>query len=300
MNVLVAGASGLIGRAVVSHLRAGGHAVRVLVRNRPDPAMTTAEVTWDPRRGRLAAAALDGIDAVINLSGENIAGGRWTAARRDLIRSSRVAATRTLVEAIAQAARPPTILISASGTGIYGDGGASELTERSPAGTGFLADVCRAWEAAGCGAATVGTRVVCTRFGLVLAPGGGALAKLRPVFKLGLGGRLGSGRQWMSWIALTDVVRAIETALIDWRWDGPVNVVSPEPVTNRQFTAALARALRRPAVLPVPRWALRLAFGDMGDETLLVSTRARPARLEEWKFGFALPTLEGALASCRR
>ncbi len=294
MKIALAGSSGLVGAALVPALRAAGHEVRRLVRRAPRAADENA---WDPARGEIDGAALAGVDAVINLAGENIGAGRWTPVRREAIRSSRVDATRTLVAALRAAAPRPRVLINASACGFYGDRGEAWLDEGSAKGRGFLPEVCEAWEGEAGAAEALGVRVVRLRFGLVLAREGGALARMLPLFRAGLGGRLGSGRQWMSWIGRADAVAAIGHALAERRCAGAMNLVAPEPVTNATFAATLGRALRRPAVLPAPAWALRLVFGAMADEALLASTRAEPAQLRATGFVFRHPTLRQALAA---
>lgn len=293
MKVLIAGASGLIGGALTPALRQAGHDVWRLVRR---PAAAPDEVRWDPAAGEVDFAGLGQVDAVINLAGENIGAGRWTTARRERIWQSRVDATRTLVAAMTKLPRPPGVWLNASAVGFYGDRGDERLTEEAGPGRGFLPDVCVVWEKEAEAAARAGVRIAYLRFGVVLAPKGGALEKMLPVFKLGLGGRLGSGEQWMSWVSLEDVARAALHVLHTPALSGPVNVVAPEPVRNSEFTRALARQLRRPAVLPVPAWALRLAVGrPMADEALLASTRALPARLQRTAFEFRHPEIEAAL-----
>lgn len=293
MKIVVAGASGFIGHALVGALRADGHTVQRLVRGtaveQPD------QILWSSAAGECDLDALGGTDALINLAGENI-GRRWTAARRERIMRSRVDSTRTLVAAMTELTPRPAVFLSASAAGYYGSRGDEVLTEASAIGHGFLPEVCLAWETHAHGAARLGVRTALLRFGTVLAPGGGALARMLPLFRLGLGGRLGSGRQWMSWVSRADVVAAIRHALLDARCSGALNVVAPMPVTNAEFTATLGRVLRRPAFLPAPAWALRLAFGEMADEALLASTRAVPARLTELGFRFRHPTLETALS----
>jgi len=290
--VAIAGASGLIGSSLAAALRAKDVRVLGLVRR---PTASVDEIAWDPAAGRLEPAALEGVDAIVNLAGANIAGGRWTPARRRLILDSRVTTTRTLLTAMRQMARPPAVYVGASATGFYGSRGDDVLTEASGAGAGFLAEVCRVWEEQAPDIARLGVREVRMRFGIVLAAEGGALARMRPLFRLGLGGRLGDGGQWMSWVALDDAVAALSHALENARTAGPCNVTAPAPVRNAEFTEALARVLHRPAIVPAPAWALRLAFGAMADEALLGSTRALPARLEAEGFRFGFPRLEGAL-----
>ncbi len=293
-RVVIAGASGLIGRALVSELRARGWTVIRLVRAK---AKRADEVSWDPAAGVLDARALGRVDAVVNLSGENIAAGRWTRARRARIVESRTGSLRTLHHAIEALPERPDVLVSASAVGIYGDRGDEVLTETSARGEGFLADVCETWEAHAAKSVDLGVRTVQLRLGVVLARESGALKKLLPLFRAGFGGRVGNGRQWMSWIALVDAVGAIVHAIENPQLSGPVNAVAPRVVTNLEFTRALATALRRPAFVPVPAFALRLAFGQMAEETLLASARVEPVALLRTGYRFRLPELEGALAS---
>lgn len=294
MKIVIAGASGLVGSALVPALRTARHDVFPLVRGRA--ASARDEIAWSPATGDIDRGGLEGADAIINLAGENLGAGRWTAARRERILRSRVEATRTLVTAIGQMASKPKVFASASAVGFYGDRGDSVLTERSGIGRGFLPEVTLAWETHAEGAAGFGVRTALLRFGLILAREGGALARMLPLFRLGLGGRLGSGQQWMSWISRDDVVGVIEHVLSDARCVGPINVVAPAPVTNVEFTAALARVLRRPAVLPAPAWALRTVLGrKLADEALLASTRAAPQRLGEVGYRFRHPAIESAL-----
>lgn len=247
-----------------------------------------------PRPGRSIWLNALPLDAVVHLAGENIAQ-RWTPAVKARIRSSRVAATRLLSEALARLQQPPRVMVCASATGFYGDRAGEVLDEQSPPGVGFLAETCRAWEAAADPARQGGVRVVNLRQGLVLARHGGALAKMLPVFLLGLGGRLGSGDQYWNWIALDDLVRVVELALLDDRINGPVNAVAPQNPTNKYFTTALSRALHRPALLPVPALFVQALFGEMGREALLASARVQPARLLEAEFTFRFPELHAAL-----
>jgi uncharacterized protein (TIGR01777 family) len=291
-RVLIAGASGTIGCALVVFLRTQGHTVVRLVRRAPN---SSDELFWDPATGELDVRALEGVDAIINLSGENVAGGRWTATRRDAIFRSRVDATRTLVGGIRQLQRKPEVFVSASAVGFYGDRGDDVLTERSGIGHGFLPEVCLAWETHADGVRKVGVRTALVRFGVVLTPTGGALAKLLPVFRAGLGGPVGGGAQWISWIAIDDVVGGIYHVLNQPVCEGPMNLVAPEPVTNREFTATLARVLRRPAIVAVPRFVLRGIFGEMADATVLASTRVMPERLLATGYRFRQPRLEEAL-----
>jgi uncharacterized protein len=294
MNIVVSGASGFVGQALVPQLRAAGHKVRRLVRREPSGA---DEIFWRPEEGELDPAGLDGTDAIINLAGENLAGGRWSSARRERILRSRTDATRTLVVAMGKLRRKPRVFLSASAVGYYGDRGGEVLTEQSAMGHGFLPEVCLAWETHAEGAGRGGVRTVILRFGMVLGRNGGALARMRPLFRLGLGGPLGAGRQWMSWIAMDDLTGVIGVALVDERFRGPLNVVAPAPVTNAEFTRILAETLHRPACLPVPGWALHLAFGPMAEEVLLASLRVEPCRLQECGFKFRRPELAPALRS---
>lgn len=294
MNIVIAGASGLIGTAIGRSFAADGHTVRRLVRR---AARGPEEIPWDPAARRLNPAALAGTDVVINLAGENIGSGRWTAGRREAIRRSRIDATHTLVMAMVAAKPRPAVLLSASAVGYYGDRGDEVLAETSPPGVGFLPEVCLAWETHAEGAARAGIRTVLLRFGMVLAGNGGALAKMLPLFRAGLGGRLGSGQQWMSWVSIDDVAGAIRHAADSAACAGPMNIVAPNAVRNVDFTAALARGLSRRAILPAPGWVLRAAFGSMADEALLASTRAIPERLQHGGYVFRHPTLEDALRS---
>lgn len=293
MKIVIAGASGLIGTTLVRALRGVGHDVFRLVRR---AAQRDDEITWDPAAGRIDAARLAGVEAAVNLAGENV-GHRWTSARRERILRSRVEATRTLVDALGRLEQRPRVLLNASAVGFYGNRGDELLTETSPIGHGFLPEVCLAWETHAGTATRLGIRTVMLRFGTVLAPNDGALARMLPLFRLGLGGPLGNGRQWMSWISIDDVVGAVLHVLNDTRCSGPVNTVAPEPVTNAQFTRVLARAIHRPAVLPAPAFALRLVFGGMADEALLASTRAQPKRLLDTGYTFRHATLPGALGA---
>jgi uncharacterized protein (TIGR01777 family) len=292
MHIAITGSTGFIGSALVDALSAAGHAVRRLVRHERD--RRSGDVLWDPAGARLDPRALDGVDAVVHLAGEPIAQ-RWTPSAKRRIRESRVRGTELIATTLVQLARPPRVLVSGSAMGIYGNRGDEELDETSASGTDFLAEVATAWEAAADPAARAGVRVVKVRTGLVLSPRGGALAKLLLPFRLGVGGRMGSGRQWMSWIALDDAVGAIRHALAADALRGPVNLAAPNPVTNAELAATLGRVLRRPAIAPLPALALRLALGEMGEATLLASQRMRPRRLLETGYRFEHPTLEAAL-----
>ncbi|HUE86034.1 MAG TPA: TIGR01777 family oxidoreductase [Vicinamibacterales bacterium] len=294
MRIVIAGGTGFLGRALQGRLRHLGHTVTTLTR-RP---RTRDQEQWTPDGGTGPwAAALDGADAVVNLAGEGIADARWTAARKDALRSSRVLSTRSIVAAIRGAATPP-VLLNASGIGYYGDRGTEIVTEDTAAGTDFLADLCVEWEREA-GQAAPHTRVVCLRNGLVMHPSGGALQKMLLPFRLGAGGRLGSGAQYLPWIHLDDwldlIVRLMTTA--DAR--GAFNVTAPEPATNAEFTRALGRALRRPAVIPVPAFALRLALGELAD-TLLTGQRAVPARATNMGFPFRFNEIDPALRDLLR
>ena len=291
ITVAVSGSSGLIGTALVTRLRQRGHAVRRLVRG--DGPVAPGDVHWDPTRGQIDTGALDGVQAIVNLAGEPVAR-RWTAARRAAIRDSRVRGTALLAHtAAAMASRPA--LISGSAIGYYGDRGDELLDEGSTGGRDFLAEVCTEWERATEPAARAGARVVLLRTGIVMAREGGALAKLLPAFRMGVGGPLGSGRQWMSWIALEDELRAIELAMHSEAVHGPVNLVAPNPVTNAELATVVGRVLARPALLPVPRVALELLYGEMADVAILASQRVVPRALVNAGFAFTYPTLEQAL-----
>jgi uncharacterized protein (TIGR01777 family) len=293
VRVLISGASGLVGAALGRSLRADGHEVGRLVRGTPSP---PDDVAWDPDAGP-DPARLRGWDAVMHLAGKNLAT-LWTPGNRRLLYESRVAGTRGVAEAIAAAGPDgPRVLVSASAVGWYGSRGDETLTEASSPGEGFLAGLCRDWEAACEPARAAGARVAHARFGLVLASDGGPLAKMLLPFRLGLGGRVGSGRQWVSWVVREDAARALGFLLERDDAAGPFNVAAPEPVRNEELARELGRALRRPAVLPVPAAALRLLPGGMGDQTLLASQRAVPARLAEAGFRFRFERLPDALGA---
>jgi uncharacterized protein (TIGR01777 family) len=290
MKVAVSGASGLIGSALLPVLRAAGHDVIALVRREPGG---PGEVGWDPEGGSIDHGALEGVDAIVHLAGENI-GKRWTEKTRERVLASRVQGTRLLAETAAHLQRPPSVFLCASATGYYGDRGDEVLTEASPRGSGFLADVVDAWEHAAEPARAAGIRTVHLRQGLVLSRQGGALAKLLTPFRLGAGGRVGSGRQWWSWVGLDDVVAAYLFAL-EPPLTGAVNVTAPGVVTNRDFTKALGRALHRPTVFPLPAFAVKALFGQMGEEMLLGGQRVQPAALTAAGFSFGQPELDAAL-----
>jgi uncharacterized protein len=295
MRVAITGSTGLVGSEVVTVLSAAGHEVVRLVRRLPAPG-EKAVLRWDPVKREVDAAGLEGFDAVIHLAGENVGSGRWTAARKAAIRDSRVNGTRFLCDILAGLARPPKTLVCASAIGIYGDRGEELLTEECPPGTGFLPEVCREWEAASGPAARKGIRVVVLRIGMALSPKGGALSRMLPLFRAGLGGAIGSGRQYVSWVALDDLPLIILHVLRREYLHGPVNAVAPHPVTNRELTHMLGKALSRPTLLPVPAFALRLAVGgEMADALLLASARGIPRRLEETGYQFRFPELGAAL-----
>lgn len=295
-TVGVTGASGLVGSALVTGLTSAGHRVVRVVRGAGAASVAGQRLArWDPESGALEPSALAGADAVVHLAGESVAGGRWTEAKKRRIRSSRVDVTRRLAEALPRLERPPRLLVSASAVGYYGDRGSEILREDSSPGPGFLAEVCREWEAATDPAARAGIRVVRLRIGMVLSRRGGALGAMLTPFRLGAGGPVGSGVQWVSWIAIDDLVGAILHALATESLAGPVNAVAPEPVTNRELARTLGRVLRRPALLPLPAVAARLLFGQMADELLLASARVEPARLRATGFTFRHARLEDAL-----
>ena len=291
--MLVSGSHGLVGRALVKSLIDDGHEVVRLVRH--DRTLGAFEIEWHPNQGRVDAQQLEGFDAVFHLAGESIASGRWTDEKKRAIRDSRVNGTKLLSEALAQLAQPPDVLVCASAIGYYGNRGDEVLTEDSNPGNDFLALVCVEWEAATRAAAEKGIRTVNSRFGIILDRDGGALAKMLTPFRMGIGGRVGDGKQWMSWITLADVVTGLKFMLLDTAARGPVNFVAPKPVTNAEFTHTLGRVLSRPTFLPVPAFGARLAFGEMADALLLASQRVQPAVLEDKGFPFYWPTLEPAL-----
>ena len=293
LRLAVTGASGLLGSALAPFLTTGGHQVIPVSRR---PASGDA-IHWNPPSGATDAAGFEGLDAVVHLAGENV-GARWTRERKRRIRESRIAGTRRLSEALARLKRPPSVLVAASAMGIYGDRGDEILTEeRVPTGPppDFLVEVGREWEAATEPAREAGIRVVSLRFGIVLTPSGGALGRMLPAFRLGVGGPLGNGRQWVSWISIDDAIGVMHHALLTAALSGPVNAVAPEPVTSRDFAATLGRVLRRPALLPAPAAALRLLFGEMADTALLGSQRLSAARLLTSGYPFRHPRLEVAM-----
>jgi uncharacterized protein len=300
MKILITGSSGFVGSALVKDLQSAGHTACRLIR----PGSTRGaqgssqgfDVNWNPETGELGGAAV-GADAVVNLAGASIAEGRWTSERKKLLRSSRVETTRALVNALARMAARPRVLVSASAIGIYGGRGEELLTEESQAGNDFLSEIGKSWEAEAMKAESLGIRVVRARFGVILSKRGGALPKMMRPFQFGAGGRIGDGQQWMSWITLTDVAAILRVALENGAVRGAVNVVSPQPVRNAEFTKALAAALRRPALFPAPAFALRLLLGEMADALLLSSQRVLPAQLEKLGYRFVHPDLSAALAA---
>ncbi|HEX7723156.1 MAG TPA: TIGR01777 family oxidoreductase [Pyrinomonadaceae bacterium] len=291
MKIAIAGASGLIGSALIPILQSEGNQITRLVRSSPKP----GEIEWHPNQDEVSAQSLEGFACVINLAGENIAGGRWTDDQKRKIRDSRVNGTHLLSEAIGKMNSKPTAFICASATGIYGDRDDETLDEQSESGGGFLAGVCREWEQATEPASKAGVRVVNLRMGPVLAREGGMLSKLLTPFKMGMGGKVGSGKQYISWVALDDAVNAIKLAIDDESIHGPINIVSPNPVRNEEFTKTLGHVLNRPTALAMPAFAARLAFGEMADEMLLASQKVMPKRLSQAGFQFQYPTLESAM-----
>jgi len=298
MKILMTGATGLVGSTLIEALARDGHTVCRMVRpqTRTSGGRPVAfDVTWNPETGELGGAAV-GADAVVNLGGASIADGRWSGSRKRLLRSSRVQATHALVSALAKMNAKPAVLISASAIGFYGSRGDEILTETSTPGTDFLADLAKDWEAEALRAESFRARVVLARFGIILAKQGGALPKMVLPFRLGVGGKIASGRQWMSWVALDDVVESLKFALVNRDVRGPVNVAAPEPVTNLDFTRAVASALHRPAIFPVPALALKFAFGrEMAEALLLSSQRVMPAMLTRFGYRFLRPSLPVAL-----
>lgn len=290
MKIAIAGASGLVGTALIPVLEMQGHAITRLVRQTP----RAGEIEWHPNQDEVSAASIEVFDIIINFAGENIAGGRWTDEQKRKIRDSRVNGTHLLSEAIAKMERKPRAFICASATGIYGDRDNEILDEQSESGGGFLAGVCREWEKACDLAVRAGVRVVNLRFGPILAREGGMLAKLLTPFKMGMGGKVGSGKQFISWVSMEDAVNAVVSAINDESIRGPLNVVSPNPVTNEEFTKTLGHVLNRPTALAMPAFAARLAFGEMADEMLLVSQRVMPRKLSASGFQFMYPELEAA------
>jgi len=296
MNILISGSTGLVGSELVPFLGAKGHTVTRLTRSKSgtESQLGVAQTFWNPNSKKIDASCVEGHDTVVHLAGENIAG-IWTEEKKNKIRKSRVDGTGLLSKSIAALSKPPKVFVSASAIGFYGNRGEEILTEESDHGGGFLAEVCREWEAAAKPAVEKGIRVVYLRIGLVLTPKGGALKTMLIPFRMGLGGTIGSGKQFFSWVAIDDVIGAIYHAIISENLNGPVNVVAPNPVRNNQFTKTLGQVLYRPTLLPVPAFALRLLAGEMADEMLLASTRVEPQKLLTSGYKFSYPELEGAL-----
>jgi len=293
MKILVSGSHGLVGKALINSLTTDGHEVLKLVRRAR--AFGAPEVEWHPNQGQLDAQHLEGFDVVVHLAGESIASGRWTDSKKRAIRESRVKGTTLLSEVLAQLSRPPSVFLSASAIGYYGNRGDELLTEQSAPGEDFLSSVCIEWENATKPAMEKGIRTIQTRFGVILDPEGGALAQMLTPFRMGIGGRVGSGKQWMSWIALEDVVNGLKFLIADKPVYGPINFVAPNPVTNAEFTKTLGRVLSRPTLFPIPAFGARLAFGELADALLLSSQRVEPGVLEDKGFLFSWPTVEPAL-----
>lgn len=292
MKIVVTGSSGLIGSTLIPYLEKNKNEVYKLVRGRAN--LIGNEFAWDPQQGVVNPPLLEGLDAVVHLAGENIMG-RWTRSKKERIRESRVRGTQLLCQALCQLERPPSVLICASAIGYYGNRGDEILTEQSSKGEGFLADVCEEWEEAARSAAERGIRTINLRLGMVLSPKGGALKQMLPIFKWGMGGNMGSGFQYVSWIAIHDLMRIIDFAINQDSLAGPLNAVSPNPVTNAELTKVLGHLLDRPTFLTMPAFMVKLVFGELGDELLLSSQRVKPTKLEEGGFQFNNPYLEEAL-----
>src|SRR6266436_7942305 len=299
MRILVSGSTGFLGTALIDVLEREGHTIVRLVRpgtgNREVSGAPAKTVRWDPVGGLFKAEAAEGADALVHLAGASIADGRWNAARKNLLRISRIEATRHLIGALSKLKQPPRVIVASSASGFYGDRGDETLTESSAAGSDFLAGLCREWEAESARGSEFGARVVMLRFGIILAAHGGALPRLALPFKMGAGGRLGDGRQWMSWLTLEETVSILQFALASPELTGPVNAVTPNSVRNSEFTATLAKTLHRPALFPAPAFALRLALGEMADSLLLISQRVIPSKLADSGYQFLQPRLENAL-----
>jgi uncharacterized protein (TIGR01777 family) len=293
MKILISGSHGLVGTALIKALETDGHEIFRLVRHYPN---TENEIEWSPDRYSIQLARIEGFDAVVNLAGESIAEGRWTDEKKRRIRESRVKGTKLLGDALANLTSRPKTFICASAIGYYGNRGDETLTETSAPGDDFLAEVCVEWEKATALATEKGIRVVNTRFGVILDANGGALAKMLPPFRMGIGGKIGSGKQWMSWIALDDVVGALKFALANETLSGPVNFVAPNPVTNSEFTKTLGKVLSRPTLFPIPVFGVRLLFGEMADALLLSSQRVAPERLKQAGYEFEYSNLEPAMS----
>ena len=292
MKTLISGSHGLVGTALIKALKADGHEIFRLVRHYPD---APDQIEWSPERYSIALSMIEGFDAVIHLAGESIAEGRWSDEKKKRIRESRVRGTKLLGDALSNMTQPPKTFISASAIGYYGDRGEEILTEESAPGKDFLSDVCVEWEEATASAKEKGIRTVNCRFGIILDQEGGALAKMLTPFRLGLGGRIGDGKQWMSWIALDDVVAALMFVLTSEAMRGPVNFVAPHPVRNAEFTKALGHALSRPTLFPIPEFGVRFAFGEMADALLLTSQKVEPERLRAAGYQFQYSNIDDAL-----
>ena len=292
MRIAITGSTGLVGKRLIPFLETMGHDVVRLVRN---GSTGPNSIAWNPERGEIDRAALEGVDAVIHLAGVSIAGGLWTKKRKAAIRDSRVKGTQLLAETLASLQQPPKVFVSTSAVGFYGNAGSTELTEESPSGADFLSEVCIAWEAAANPAREAGIRVVHPRFGIVLASEGGSLPLMMKPYQFGVGGPVGNGKQYMSWIALDDLVGVLLEAVTNDALEGPVNATAPQPVTNREFGKTLGHVLHRPSAIPAPAFAMKLVGGQLVEELLLASQRVLPTRLQEAGFTFGYPTLEQAL-----
>lgn len=291
MKILVSGSHGLVGKALTTSLTNAGHEIVSLVRQ----SANDSEIEWHPNQGKINGQQLEGLDVVVHLAGESIASGRWTEEKKKKIRESRVKGTELLSSALARLSQPPSTFISASAIGFYGSRGDELLTEESAPGNGFLPEVCIAWERATGQAEAKGIKTIHTRFGIILDENGGALERMLTPFRMGVGGKVGNGKQWMSWIALDDVISALRFLIDEPGSEGPLNLTAPDPVTNADFTEALGNVLSRPTLFSVPAFAARLAFGEMADELLLSSAKVEPRRLKENGYQFKHPELSSAL-----
>jgi uncharacterized protein (TIGR01777 family) len=304
MHILISGSTGFLGTSLVRTFEGQGHTVARLVRPGTAPKDITGArrqtIAWDPTADQFDAPAAEDADALVHLAGASIAGARWNAARKDLLRTSRIDATRQLIGALAKLQRPPRVIVAASAIGYYGNRGDETLTEASAPGNDFLAGVCREWESETARGTDFGARVVSLRFGIILAKHGGALPRMALPFQLGAGGRLGDGRQWMSWLTLQETIGIVQFALATPALSGPLNAVTPNPVRNSEFTSVLAKTLRRPGLFPAPAFALRLALGEMADALLLASQKVMPSKLRDAGYQFLQSNLAGALAGVFR